>query len=94
MRRDLLSRWREWAACRDADPDLFFPPDDDDEEDDVAREIREQTARAVCTCCPVIGPCLDLAFATSDVWSVSGGMNYPERALYKRRMRSQKRRAA
>ena len=85
MRRNLLSHWRDLAACRDADPDLFFPPDA--EEGYVAREIREQAARAICTCCPVTGPCLDLALATSDVWSISGAMNYAERVLFKRRNR-------
>ena len=85
MRRERLSYWRDLAACRDADPDLFFPPDEP--EDDIAQEIREQAARAICVCCPVTGPCLDLALATSDVWSISGAMNYAERVLLKRRKR-------
>lgn len=88
MKRDLRSHWRDMAACRDADADLFFPPNEP--EGDIAREIREQAARAICACCPVIGPCLDLALATSDVWSISGAMNHAERLLFKRRNRSRK----
>lgn len=43
--------WHTAAACRDVDPELFFP-DEDDCGDQVA-------AKAVCGSCPVQAACLD-----------------------------------
>jgi WhiB family redox-sensing transcriptional regulator len=45
--------WIGQAACRDADPELFFP------ERGHARQGTK--ARQVCAACPVQGPCRDLA---------------------------------
>jgi WhiB family redox-sensing transcriptional regulator len=45
--------WMTQAACRDADPELFFP------ERGHARQ--GTAAKQVCAACPVQGPCRDLA---------------------------------
>jgi len=45
--------WRADAACRDADPDLFFP--------DQGQLPQTARAKEVCAGCTVRGPCLDNA---------------------------------
>jgi len=45
--------WRQDAACRDADPDLFFP--------DQGQLPQTAKAKEVCAGCAVRGPCLDTA---------------------------------
>ena len=46
--------WQRTGACRDADPDLFFPPDS---ERGPRRAAREAAAKAVCQRCPVRRRC-------------------------------------
>lgn len=50
------SDWRDRAACRDVDTDLFFSTD---------REDRAQ-CRRICAACPVAEPCLQDALDTGD----------------------------
>jgi WhiB family redox-sensing transcriptional regulator len=45
--------WRQDAACRDADPELFFP--------DPGQLPQTARAKEVCASCVVRGPCLDTA---------------------------------
>lgn len=45
-----MSGWRQRAACKDADPELFFAPDGESLDE---REDRERQAKAVCARCPV-----------------------------------------
>jgi WhiB family redox-sensing transcriptional regulator len=45
--------WRQDAACRDADPELFFP--------DPGQLPQTARAKEVCAGCAVRGPCLDTA---------------------------------
>lgn len=68
--------WRNHAACRSNDPELFFPigPYDTD---------RIRRATAVCRRCPVIDPCLAWALRTGQDSGVWGGRTAEER----RRMR-------
>ena len=66
--------WRESAACRHADPELFFPISS------IGRGAAEaQQAKAVCARCPVRQPCLDFALATGQEFGIWGG--YDEREL-------------
>lgn len=71
--------WRTSAACRDHDPELFFPVGDGP----VAKR-QTSRAKAVCAHCPVVADCL-LAATRSDhgVW---GGMSEAERRSVRRRM--------
>ena len=58
--------WREDAACRDADPELFFPVGT---AGPALRQIRE--ARRICCSCPAQVPCLAWALdheVTDGVW--------------------------
>jgi WhiB family redox-sensing transcriptional regulator len=60
------------AACRAADPDLFFGPDG---ERKAERQAREEKARAVCAGCPVRRRCYEQARANGERWGIWGGVN-------------------
>ena len=66
--------WRDEAACRDADPDIFFPPG----RDHVDRPSTAR-ARAICAGCPVLDDCLAHAIATDQPDGIWGGLNTTER---------------
>jgi len=74
--------WRELAACRTADPELFFP---------IGRTgpaIGEiQRAKAVCASCPVRERCLTFALDTHQDFGVWGGLDEDERRVRHRERR-------
>jgi WhiB family redox-sensing transcriptional regulator len=72
--RDLRPDWRDHAACRDADPELFFPDGD-------VRSARAQvkTAKLICRGCPVSAICLDWALASGQEAGIWGGLTEDER---------------
>ncbi len=69
-----LPDWREQAACRDTDPDLFFPVG-------TTGPALEQieAAKAVCRQCPAQSDCLDFALSTNQDSGVWGGTSEEER---------------
>lgn len=68
------SRWRDQAACRDADPELFFPVGTRG-----PAKLQEAEAKAVCARCPVRARCLQVALESRDDYGVRGGMSEEER---------------
>jgi WhiB family redox-sensing transcriptional regulator len=68
--------WRSAAACRRADPELFFPVGS-------ARLAADHlaAAKAVCRTCPVRVPCLEFAMATNQDAGVWGGTSEEERRV-------------
>jgi WhiB family redox-sensing transcriptional regulator len=66
--------WRDQAACRDTNPDLFFPVG-------TTGPAIEQiaAAKAVCMQCPAQAPCLEFALATNQDSGVWGGTSEEER---------------
>jgi WhiB family redox-sensing transcriptional regulator len=72
-------QWRSVAACRSADPDLFFPISD-------SGPAREQTskAKAICATCRVRRECLVFAVHTGQVYGIWGGTTEHERAAARR----------
>jgi WhiB family redox-sensing transcriptional regulator len=61
--------WREEAACRHADPDLFFPVGTTGP---VLRQVEE--AKRICQACPARRPCLAWALnhnVASGVWGAT-----------------------
>ena len=72
--------WRHRAACRDEDPELFFPVG-------TTGPALAQTAeaKAVCFRCPVVSECLTFALATGQDAGVWGGMGEDERRALRRR---------
>ncbi len=76
--------WQDHAACRYADPELFFP-EGDPSLPAVAAQI--EAAKQVCRVCPVRAACLEWAMGASDKHSVAGGTTPDERRLQRRRDR-------
>ena len=74
--------WHDHAACRDADPDLFFPGGD-------IRSTRAQvkTAKLICRGCPVRTICLSWALASGQEHGIWGGLTEDERRRLHRRDR-------
>lgn len=72
--------WWRAAACRSADPDLFFPVS-------PAGLSLEQVAQAksVCATCIVRRQCLHYALAANEPHGVWGGMTEEERKHVARR---------
>lgn len=66
--------WRDRAACRDTDANLFFPAGSTGVAGDQI-----QAAKAVCRSCPVQGSCLRFAFETNQEAGVWGGKDEDER---------------
>jgi WhiB family redox-sensing transcriptional regulator len=74
--------WWQLAACRESDPELFFPVT---ARGPGAGEIAQ--AKAVCATCEVRRECLQYALATHQVDGVWGGTTEDERRLHVRRER-------
>ena len=73
------------AACKGADPDLFFGPH---AEFVTARQEREEKAKAICAGCPVRDSCLAYALDTGQAFGVWGGANEDERRAMLRQRRA------
>lgn len=69
------SSWQQDAACRDADPALFFANDDGN----------QKAALELCATCPVRRPCLEHALATREPYGIWGGADEHERKRLMRR---------
>ncbi|MEU7031422.1 WhiB family transcriptional regulator [Streptomyces sp. NPDC046275] len=72
--------WRHNAACRDEDPELFFPVGNTGP---ALLQIEE--AKAVCRRCPVLEQCLVWALEYGQDSGVWGGLSEDERRAMKRR---------
>lgn len=72
--------WRQRAACRGVDPDIFFPVSDEEAEG----------AKAVCAGCSVREACLEYALVNREHDGVWGGATERER----RRLIRQRRKSA
>ncbi|MBB4929945.1 WhiB family redox-sensing transcriptional regulator [Lipingzhangella halophila] len=72
--------WRYHAACRDEDPELFFPIGNSG-----PALIQIEEAKDVCRSCPVTNSCLQWALESGQDSGVWGGMSEDERRALKRR---------
>lgn len=71
---DLFTGWAELAACKDEDPELFFPISD------IGPGARQTAqAKAVCARCPVRSECLGYALDNGLDHGVFGGTTAEER---------------
>jgi WhiB family redox-sensing transcriptional regulator len=75
--------WRLDAACRGVDTAVFYGPDD---ERPTRKRLREQQAKAICSTCPVLGPCRQHALAAREWYGVWGGLGERERQALQRGM--------
>ncbi len=72
--------WQDFANCRGADPDLFFPE----------RGASTRVAKTICRECSVQAECLEFAIVSSEKFGIWGGMSERER----RKIRKQRQIAA
>ncbi|MEU1434273.1 WhiB family transcriptional regulator [Streptomyces sp. NPDC005786] len=79
-----MENWRTHAACRDEDPDLFFPIGSTG-----PALVQTEDAKAVCQGCPVKEQCLRWALENGQDAGVWGGLGENERRALKRRSRRQ-----
>lgn len=81
-----MDNWRDHAACRHEDPDLFFP---------IGATgpalVQTERAKAVCRRCPVREECLQWALDTGQTLGVWGGTSENERRALKRRAGARRR---
>jgi len=84
MRFEVTTRmnlsWRQRAACRGIDPNVFYPPSEEEAEE----------AKSICAGCPVREACLEYALANRERDGVWGGATERER----RRLVRQRRKTA
>ena len=73
-------KWREFAVCRDRDPELFFPVGGTG-----PALIQLAEAKEICGGCPVRNVCLEWAIVTGVEYGVWGGLSEDERRSFKRR---------
>lgn len=63
--------WRQWAACRGLDPDLFYPFESDVE--------AVEDAKRVCSQCLAQAACLEYALSIREPEGIWGGATAQER---------------
>ncbi|MET9449891.1 WhiB family transcriptional regulator [Streptomyces cinerochromogenes] len=81
-----MENWRDHAACRHEDPDLFFPIGTTG-----PAQVQSEQAKAVCRRCPVRDQCLEWAMDTDQSIGIWGGTTELERRTLRRRARSRPR---
>lgn len=69
-----MSDWRHLAACKDEDPELFYPVGDSG-----PALLQAAEAKAVCRRCRVTSSCLAYALATGQADGIWGGTDEKER---------------
>ncbi|MEU5419798.1 WhiB family transcriptional regulator [Streptomyces sp. NPDC020667] len=73
--------WRQHAACRDEDPELFFPIGTRD-----PARTQAEAAKSVCRRCPVVEQCLTWALRSGQEYGIWGCTTESERrALHRAR---------
>ena len=80
--------WRLNAACRDTDPDLFFPVGTTGPALDQI-----EAAKAVCRACDSQAACLEFALATNQESGIWGGTSEEERRKLRKAWMARRRRA-
>lgn len=72
LEHESSGQWREHAACRSADPELFF-----------AGGAANAKAKRLCASCPVRRQCLDDAIGGDERFGIWGGMSSIQRTVLK-----------
>ncbi|MGN9762612.1 WhiB family transcriptional regulator [Streptomyces sp. SD31] len=77
-----MDDWRDHAACRHEDPDLFYPIGTSG-----PMLLQTEQAKAVCRRCSVREQCLRWALDTEQFIGIWGGTSENERRALRRRAR-------
>lgn len=72
---DDAEQWKGRANCAGADTGVFYP----------ARGLSNETAKQLCSACPVRHDCLEFAIAAGERFGVWGGLGERERRRLTRR---------
>lgn len=83
-----VTDWRELSACRDSDPDLFFPIGSTGQ---ALEQI--EVAVAICSICTVQEECLQYALETNQEAGVWGGYPEDDRRRLRKRWLAERRKA-
>ena len=81
--------WRDNAACRDTDPELFFPIGTTGP---AVEQI--ESAKLVCYQCDAQPACLEFALATNQESGIWGGTSEEERRKLRKAWLARQRRAS
>ena len=84
-----LTDWRELSACRDSEPDLFFPVGTTGP---AVQQI--ERAKQICSACPVSEECLQYALESNQEAGVWGGYQEDDRRRLRKRWLAERRRRA
>lgn len=76
----LSSEWWDLAACRNAEPELFFPISAT-----RASSATVQRAKRICQACPVQSQCLRYALGHRQEQGIWGGLTEDERRFAKQK---------
>jgi WhiB family transcriptional regulator, redox-sensing transcriptional regulator len=71
--------WRSLSACRDTDPELFFPLSSWG-----PGQVQIASAKAICAHCEVRSDCLRFALSSGQEFGVWGGTSEDERRALRR----------
>lgn len=86
---DATADWRDLSACRDTDPDLFFPVGT------TGPAIEQiENAKAVCAECEARQQCLEFALTTNQDSGIWGGTSEEERRKLRRQWLAARRKAS
>lgn len=81
--------WRRGAACRDTDPDLFFPVGTTGAALDQIR-----SAKKICKMCVARSECLEYALVNNQESGIWGGTSEEERRVLRKSWLTRQRRSA
>jgi WhiB family redox-sensing transcriptional regulator len=81
-----VERWRQHAACQEADPEVFFPVGVTG-----AAVPAIAAAKAICAECAAQAACLEFAVTTNQEYGIWGGLSEEERRDVRRARRAARR---
>lgn len=84
-----IDDWRDRAACRDMDPDMFFPIGTTGPALDQI-----ETAKGICRVCEVREECLEYALMTNQEAGIWGETSEEERRKLRKRWLARRRKAS
>lgn len=70
----MSTQWRALGACRDADPELFFPVGSTG-----PALSQAEAAKRICRACAVTAECLSWALSVGDIEGICGATSGEER---------------